>query len=100
MGFYGNITNTSKTQFQFDRTYPNRATMESTINVDGIYAGRYVLIEYDSSLERTLDTFPRVYMQNNIAYFADKSGQRTMVTRKDVDLGDIVYTAADYIEDE
>lgn len=100
MGFYGNITNTSKTQFQFDRTYPNRATMEATMNVDGVYAGRYVLIEYDSSLERTLDTFPRVYMQNNIAYFANSAGQRTMVTRNDIDLGDIVYTAADYIEDE
>lgn len=100
MGFYGNITNTSKTQFQFDRTYPNRATMEATMNVDGVYAGRYVLIEYDSNLEQTLDAFPRVYMQNNIAYFASSAGQRTMVTRNDIDFGDIVYTAADYIEDQ
>ena len=48
MGFYGNITNTSKTQFQFDRTYPNRATMEANLTTDGLYAGRDVLIEYDT----------------------------------------------------
>ena len=59
MGFYGNITNTSKTQFQFDRTYSNRATMEANILTDGIYAGRYILIEYDTDLSKSLDTFPR-----------------------------------------
>lgn len=46
MGFYGNITNTSRTQFQFDKIYPNRATMDGQVSLDGIYIGRFVLIEY------------------------------------------------------
>ena len=50
MGFYGNITNTSKTQFQFDKTFPNRTVMDRFIDNDGIFIGRFVLIEYDKQL--------------------------------------------------
>ena len=48
MGFYGNITNTSKTTFQFDRIYPNRLAMDAGVNDDGIFIGRYVLVEYQN----------------------------------------------------
>ena len=48
MGFYGNITNTSRTQFQFDKIYSNRKAMEQATLTDGIYLGRYVLVEYDN----------------------------------------------------
>ena len=37
MGFYGNITNTSKTQFQFDRIYSSRSAMENKMYTDNIY---------------------------------------------------------------
>ena len=37
MGFYGNITNTSNTTFQFDRIYPNRLAMDANVNNDGIF---------------------------------------------------------------
>jgi hypothetical protein len=49
MGFYGNITNTAKTQFSFDKIYPNRKAMElgTSSSPDGVYVGRFVLIEYD-----------------------------------------------------
>ena len=50
MGFYGNITNTSKTTFQFDKIYPNRNEMDKNASSDGIYIGRYVLIEYDKKI--------------------------------------------------
>lgn len=50
MGFYGNITNTNRTQFQFDKTYPNRKVMDDAARFDGIYIGRYVLVEYDTAL--------------------------------------------------
>ena len=43
---YGNITNTARTQFQFDRIYPNKREMNECKDSDGIYHGRYVLIEY------------------------------------------------------
>lgn len=49
MGFYGNITNTSNTTFQFDRIYPNRLSMDANVNNDGIFIGRYVLVEYDQN---------------------------------------------------
>lgn len=65
MGFYGNITNTNKTQFTFDRTYPNRKTMEARLATDEIYLGRYVLIEYDMNNHNTLDTFLKCYVKKN-----------------------------------
>lgn len=43
---YGNITNTARTQFQFDRIYPNKREMNECKDSDGVYHGRYVLIEY------------------------------------------------------
>ena len=46
MGFYGNITNTSNTTFSFDRIYPNRLAMDANANNDGVFIGRYVLVEY------------------------------------------------------
>ena len=54
MGFYGNITNTSRTQFSFDRKYSNRFDMDSNCSKDGVYAGRYVLVEYNNALDPTL----------------------------------------------
>ena len=46
MGFYGNKLLGSNTTFQFDRIYPNRYEMEQKILSDGVYIGRYVLIDY------------------------------------------------------
>lgn len=74
MGFYGNITNTSKTQFQFDKTFPNRASMDQFIGTDGVYIGRYVLVEYDKALaadwsvvayKQTVDGVIRFYSSVN-----------------------------------
>ena len=42
MGFYGNITNTTRTQFSFDATYPSRYEMDTQVANDGVYVGRYV----------------------------------------------------------
>jgi hypothetical protein len=49
---YGNITNTARTQFQFDRIYPNKKEMDECKDSDGIYHGRYVLIEYGENPAR------------------------------------------------
>lgn len=46
MGFYGNITNTSKTTFTFDKIYNNRLQMDNNCASDGVFLGRYVLVEY------------------------------------------------------
>ncbi len=53
MGFYGNIRNTTSNSFKFDRIYPNRVLMEQHADDDGVFGGRYVLIEYDQSLDET-----------------------------------------------
>lgn len=49
MGFYGNIANTSKTTFSFDLVYANKKAMDDAANGDGVFLGRYVLVEYDES---------------------------------------------------
>ena len=47
MGFYGNITNTSKTTFSFDIIYSSRLLMDDNADTDGVFLGRYVLVDYD-----------------------------------------------------
>ena len=71
MGFYGNITSATKTQFAFDRTYPNRHIMDVNAKKDGVYLGRYVLVEYDVAVQPYLehqveagDDYLRVYCKN------------------------------------
>lgn len=49
MGFYGNITNIARTSFQFDKIYSSRFLMDQMANSDGVYAGRYVLVNYEDS---------------------------------------------------
>lgn len=51
MGFYGNITNTSRTQFKFERVYANRYLMDNSAATDGVYMGNYVLVDYDTELQ-------------------------------------------------
>ena len=92
MGFYGNITNTSKTNFVFDKIYTNRKAMDDaqrkidsntgqTVG-DGVFIGRYVLIEYG---QITNDSFIRAYGPKEDGYY-HISDDKEEVTR-------ILYTA-------
>lgn len=47
MGFYGHISNNSRGNFTFDKIYSNRKEMDEACASDGIFIGRYVLVEYD-----------------------------------------------------
>lgn len=49
MSFYGNIANGSKTNLTFDKVYPNRSQMDSAVESDGVFIGRFVLVEYDDN---------------------------------------------------
>lgn len=60
MGFYGNITNTTRTQFSFDAVYNSRYEMDTSGPSDHVYVGRYVLIEYDTA-NGSLDKYPACY---------------------------------------
>lgn len=75
MGFYGNITNTNKTQFTFDRSYSSRALMDQRIDRDGIYLGRYVLVEYN--LDTSKDMYYLAFKKDDKFYAAADFDPRT-----------------------
>lgn len=71
MGFYGNITNENRTTFSFDRTYSNRSTMDNGASTDGVYPGRYVLVDYDAGFKQEeygLTPGAPYWMYNNTLY--------------------------------
>lgn len=96
MGFYGNITNTARTQFQFDKVYPNRYEMEQKTKTDGIYAGRYILIEYDSDVH--LDHMLRVWHKVDGWYTQDSNNVNILLKEGNVTVGELVYTASAEID--
>lgn len=59
MGFYGNISNMARTQFQFDRIYTSRTEMDNAASEDGVYTGRYVLVNYEDN--SSFDTYYQAY---------------------------------------
>lgn len=68
MGFYGNIKDIEKNKsFVFDKIYANRKQMDENASKDGIYTGRYILIEYDTNAS-SLDS-KKAYQNNNIPNF-------------------------------
>ena len=72
MGFYGKVTNSSKTQFSFDRIYANRKEMDELCASDGVFVGRYVLIDYDEGNT----SFKRIYVKeldSGVGYITNKS---------------------------
>ena len=66
MSFYGNVKNTARTQFYFDRIYPNRKALEDNAHTDGIYAGRFVLVEYEQDI--SADDFQTCYYYQGQMY--------------------------------
>jgi hypothetical protein len=68
MGFYGNMTNSVKTNMTFDKKYSSRKSMDNSVNNDGIYAGRYVLVEYGLSWAGALSNDKDTY-DNLIGYY-------------------------------
>ena len=68
MGFYGNITNTNRTQFVFDKIYPNRTDMEKATTTDGIFIGRFVLVDYNEGFS-TPDYYQQVYKHDTLNYW-------------------------------
>ena len=64
MSFYGKITNTEKSPFSFDRIYSSRRAMELAMSQDDVYAGKFVLVEYDKSFSNA--NFYRAYRDTAI----------------------------------
>lgn len=59
MGFYGNVANINKTNMTFDKIYSNRKIMDENCANDGVYSGRYVLVEYQQFYPK--DTYEIIY---------------------------------------
>jgi hypothetical protein len=91
MGFYGNITNTARTQFQFDRVYANRYEMEQKTSTDGVYAGRYCLVEYDREVHT--DTLQRVWEFDGAYYTTNSKDATNLLTWGNTTNGMVVFTA-------
>ena len=83
MSLYGNVKRVASSTFQFDRVYPNRVAMEAAQNTDGVYAGRYILIEYGQRYEKKkqLDTNgePISNGANGFVYETDEEGKPVIV---------------------
>lgn len=90
MGFYGNITNTSRTQFQFDKRYANRRDMDAAASTDGIYIGRYVLIEYDTPVSG--DFYKSLYRDAEKHFYTSPNAEKLTEVRisKDIYKGVII----------
>ena len=80
MGFYGNITNVNDVSFSFDKVYSSKKVMEDNVSTDGVYIGRYVLVEYDND---PLTFFARLYQSGNRYFFDDEHEQPAYYIRPD-----------------
>lgn len=49
--FFGNISNSSRSQLVFDRVYPNRKRLEEDLknDLDNIFVGRFTIVVYDDN---------------------------------------------------
>lgn len=82
MGFYGNITNVSKTQFSFDKIYPSRRSMDLSCDGDGVFIGRFVLVEYEQSFDiNTIHQAKSVEKINETEYYAYDTEEKNENTK-------------------
>lgn len=81
MGFYGNITNTSNTTFSFDRIYPNRLAMDANANNDGIFIGRYVLVEYQENAAYPVAYHATLVDGSNTQYYFYSSTNKEEISK-------------------
>ena len=86
MGFYGNIGNTTTSSFTFDKIYPNRQRMDASAAEDGVFIGRYVLIEYDMN-DKTFYT--QLYIKT---YFYIDEECQNEADISNINDGQIVFT--------
>lgn len=68
MAFYGRVTNEAKTSMTFDKVYANRVEALANANVDGVFTGRFILVEY--STQPVFSTDVQAFLNN--AYSAEK----------------------------
>lgn len=58
MAFYGKINSNAKSSFSFDKVYPTRQMADLYAQQDGIFVGRFILVDYDHGDYSTYSTIP------------------------------------------
>ena len=58
MGFYGKINSNAKSSFTFDKVYPTRRMADLYAETDGVFIGRFVLVDYDHGDYADYTTIP------------------------------------------
>lgn len=73
-GFYGNVRNSTSNSFKFDRIYSNRALMDRHKDDDGVFGGRYVLVEYDQGINERVEnsSVSAIYYKINDKYYLEE----------------------------
>ena len=102
MGFYGNLSNSARTQLYFDRIYSNRKEMEDNIETDGVFVGRYVLVEYgqDTSRDGYLKVFAIEDCISQEGYYAYLSSDKNPETKLLLKLDDEEISNTYYFMDK
>lgn len=98
MSFYGNISNAGRTNLTFDKIYSSRYQMEEALKQgDGVFVGRYVLIEYDDNTFSRREGYINKENNDNIIY-ADTTynvpyikSDSTVDNLYGVVIGDLIY---------
>lgn len=79
MAFYGRINNNqANTSMTFDKVYPNRTEMDKNAADDGVFVGRFVLVEYGDNDEE----YSKNYSIDNETYTKLGRGYDSTVWRK------------------
>ena len=99
MGFYGQVGNIVETHFQFDKIYDSRQAMEAELlnGTDNVFAGRFVLIEYDQSNHLSLPNIQIGYRPANydvnapMAFFSDNSSTKLLKYAEFTSLSNLGY---------
>ena len=126
MSFYGDMTSVSKTHFIFDKIYGNKALMDASAETDGVFAGRFVLVEYglkpeDSYIlavgqangnsfanawneEITIEPYHNIIIKNSITgddrFYRGNNGVWTLIDKEDnEDLARVEFEIVDDNED-
>ena len=90
MGFYGNISNTTKVQFSFDRIFSSRSAMDDAVNAgtDSVFAGKFVLVSYDKEVHK----FSVYYLKTGNIYLnlSDAEAGRNQIMLTSLEEGTIV----------
>lgn len=96
MSLYGNVKRVGTSQFQFDREYKSRVEMEQNCSTDGVYIGRYVLINYGNSgiryEKKIVDGNEATFEQDGqLYYFVQQTQEYTTSMNEDLAAFGAVY---------